>query len=707
MSTGLNAAVAAILLATAVAAHARVKYPETRKDFVVEDYHGVPVADPYRWLEDDNAPEVKAWVEAQNAVTAAYLERLPARDALRRRLTELWNYERFGVPARRGGRYFYSRNDGLQSQSVLFVAEALDAEPRVLIDPNTLAADGTVSLTGTAITEDARLIAFGVARSGSDWQEWRVRNVDTGEDLPDVIRWVKFSGVSWLKDGSGFFYSRFAEPPPGEELKGVLRNQKLYFHRLGTDQSADRLVYERPDQPEWTFNGRVTEDGDYLVIYVSHGTDPKNRVYYQDLTRPGSPVVKLLDDFDASYNFVDNDGPVFWFHTDLDAPRGRVIAVDIRRPERAQWREVIPQAAETLQGVGTLHQMFVAGYLRDAQSQFKFFRLDGQFVREVALPGIGTAGGFGGRRDDRDTFYQFTSFTVPSRVYRYDAETGVSTLWRQPTVAFNPDDFETRQVFYTSKDGTRVPMFITHKKGLKLDGRNPTLLYGYGGFNISLTPAFSVTWLAWMELGGVFAQPNLLGGGEYGEEWHRAGTKLQKQNVFDDFIAAAEWLIANRYTRPSKLAIAGGSNGGLLVGAAMTQRPELFGAALPAVGVMDMLRFHKFTIGWAWTSDYGSSDNAGEFPALYAYSPYHNLRRGTRYPATLVTTADHDDRVVPAHSFKFAARLQEMHRGARPVLIRIETKAGHGAGKPTAKLIEEAADRLAFLVRELGVKVAE
>ncbi|MFN0068011.1 MAG: prolyl oligopeptidase family serine peptidase [Limisphaerales bacterium] len=699
--------VVAALLAAGLAAHARLKYPETRKLDVVEDYHGVKVADPYRWLEDDNAPEVKAWVEAQNAVTSAFLEGIPERDALRRRLTTLWNYERYGIPAHRAGRYFYTRNDGLQNQSVLYVTESLEAAPRVLIDPNTLATDGTVSLTGTALTDDARLIAYGVARSGSDWQEWRVRDVATATDLPDVIKWVKFSGVSWLKDGGGFFYSRYAEPAPGEELKGVLRNQKLYFHKLGTDQSADRLVYERPDQPEWSFNGQVTDDGKYLIISVGHGTDPKNRLFYQELTRPDAPVIELLNDFDASYNFVDNDGPVFWFHTDLDAPRGRVIAIDTRTPARTEWKELIPEAKETLQGAGTLNQMFVASYLKDAQSQFKFFTLDGKFVREVELPGIGTAGGFAGRRDERETFYLFTSFTVPGRVFRYDAGTGQSTLWRQPRLEFSPDDFETKQVFYTSKDGTRVPMFITHRKGLKLNGRNPTLLYGYGGFNISLTPAFSVTWLAWMELGGVFAQPSLRGGGEYGETWHKAGTKLQKQNVFDDFIAAAEWLIENDYTRPSKLAIAGGSNGGLLVGAAMTQRPDLFGAALPAVGVMDMLRFHKFTIGWAWTSDYGSSDNAGEFPALYAYSPYHNLKPGARYPATMVTTADHDDRVVPAHSFKFAARLHEMHRGSDPVLIRIDTKAGHGAGKPTAKLIEEAADRLAFLVRALKAKVPE
>jgi len=676
----------------------------TARTNVVETLHGVPIEDPYRWLEDDNSAETKAWVTAENAVTFAYLEQIPQRPAIKDRLTQLWNYERYGVPSKQGGRYFYAKNDGLQNQSVLYVAESLEAEPRVLLDPNTLAKDGTVALTGTAVSEDGSLMAYGVAVAGSDWQEWHVRDVQTGVDRPDHLQWVKFSSASWTKDGKGFFYSRYDEPTEEQRLTKVNYFQKLYYHRLGTPQTEDTLVYHRPDQKEWGFGGTVTDDGHYLVITVTQGTDPKNRVFYKDLQTPDAPVVELLNDFDASYNFVDNDGPVFWFHTDLQAPRGRVIAIDTRAPARTNWKELIPQAAETIQGVNAVNQQCFVNYLRDASTQVRVFGLDGQPVREVTLPGLGSAGGFGGKRSDIETFYSFTSFNTPAVIYRYDAATGTSTVFRQPKVAFNPDDYETRQVFYASKDGTRVPMFISHKKGLKPNGRTPTLLYGYGGFNISLTPAYSVANLVWMEMGGIYALPNLRGGGEYGEDWHQPGTKLRKQNVFDDFIAAAEWLIANKYTRPDKLAISGGSNGGLLVGACMTQRPDLFGACLPAVGVMDMLRFHKFTIGWAWTSDYGSPDNADEFAALAKYSPYHNLKPGVRYPATLVTTADHDDRVVPAHSFKFAARLQEVHRGDNPVLIRIETKAGHGAGKPTAKLIEEAADRLAFLVRTLDVK---
>jgi prolyl oligopeptidase len=678
-------------------------YPVTARTNVVDILHGVRIEDPYRWLEDDNAPETKAWVEAQNRVTFGFLERIPRRGAIKDRLTQLWNYERYNVPTKQGGRYFFARNDGLQNQAVLYVAESLDATPRVLLDPNALAADGTVALTGSAVSEDGRLMAYGVAVAGSDWQEWRVRDVGTGNDLPDHVRWVKFSGASWTKDGQGFFYSRYDEPTAEQRLTRVNYFQKLYYHRLGTPQSEDALVYHRPDQKEWGFSGNVTDDGRYLIITVSQGTDPKNRVFYKDLQTPDAPVVELLNDFDASYNFVDNDGPVFWFHTDLAAPRGRVIAIDTRAPARANWKELIPEAAETIQGVSALNQQFFVNYLQDAHTQVKVFDLAGRFVREVELPGLGTAGGFGGKRTDTETFYSFTSFTTPAVIYRHDAATGASTVFRRPQVAFDPARYETRQVFYRSKDGSRVPMFISHKKGLRLNGRNPTLLYGYGGFNISLTPAFSVANLVWMEMGGVYAQPNLRGGGEYGEEWHQAGTKLRKQNVFDDFIAAAEWLIAHRYTSRQHLASAGGSNGGLLVGACMTQRPELFAAALPAVGVLDMLRFHKFTIGWAWTSDYGSPDDPEEFAALRAYSPYHNLKPGGRYPATLITTADHDDRVVPAHSFKFAARLQECHAGGPPVLIRIETKAGHGAGKPTTKLIEEAADRLAFLVAILRV----
>ena len=695
----------ALTVASCSTVPSKFNYPATAKTNVVEYYHGTLVADPYRWLEDDNSPQTKAWVAAENKVTFAHLHAIPGRAAIHARLTQLWNYERFDVPFKAGGRYFYSRNDGLQNQSVLYTVDALDARPRVLLDPNGLAKDGTVALAGLAISEDGNWLAYGTSAAGSDWEEWRVREVRTGSDLPDRLQWVKFSGASWKKDGSGFFYSRYAAPQSGDTLKGVNKFQKLYFHKLGTEQAADELVYERPDQPDWFFGGGVTEDGRYLIITVNQGTDRKNRVLYRDLTSPGAPVVELLMDFDASYDFIGNDGATFWFKTDLDAPRSRVIAIDVRQPQRSNWQEIIPPSLDTLSGVGVLNHQFIASYLQDAHTAVKVFTLDGRLVREVALPGLGTADGFGGKPGDTESFYSFTSFTTPGTIYRYDATTGTSTVFRAPKVDFDASAYETKQVFYTSKDGTRVPMFLVHKRGLKLDGTNPTLLYGYGGFDISLTPSFSVSWVAWLEMGGVFALANLRGGGEYGEDWHQAGTKLRKQNVFDDFIAAAEWLVAHQYTSPKKLAIQGGSNGGLLVGACLTQRPDLFGAAMPAVGVMDMLRFHKFTIGWAWCDDYGSSDNAAEFKALYAYSPYHNLKPGVKYPSTLITTADHDDRVVPAHSFKFAARLQEYHAGKNPVLIRIETKAGHGDGKPTAKEIEENTDELSFLKQELGIKL--
>ncbi len=700
------AALAVLLAGCATLAtvkHPQLSYPVTRTTNVVDNYHGTEVTDSYRWLEDDNSAETKAWVEAQNQVTYGYLGTLPLRAPLKHRMTALYNFERFGVPSRQGGRYFFQKNDGLQNQSVLYVADSLDAAPRTLLDPNTLTADGTVALKGYAFSDDGARMAYGLSTAGSDWEEFRVRDVATAQDTGDVLKWVKFSGIAWAKDGSGIYYSRYDEPTEANRLTKVNEFQKLYFHKLGTPQSADELVYERKDQPKWGLGGDVTEDGRYLIIEVRQGTDVKNRVFYRDLGQPGSKVVELLNDFDASYNFVGNDGPVFFFLTDLNAPRGRFVAIDTTKPDRANWRELIPQSDATLTSVGFVGERFVAHFLRDARSQVKLFARDGSLQREVTLPGIGSAGGFGGKRSDTETFYSFTSFTTPGRVYRYDFATGASTLWRQPKVDFNPDAYEVKQVFYASKDGTKVPMFITHKKGVKLDGKNPALLYAYGGFNISLTPSFSVANLAWMELGGIYAVPNLRGGGEYGEEWHQAGTKLRKQNVFDDFIAAAEWLIANKYTAPDHLAISGGSNGGLLVGACLAQRPDLYGACLPAVGVMDMLRFQKFTIGWAWTSDYGSSDNADEFKALYAYSPLHNLKPGTCYPPTLVTTADHDDRVVPAHSFKFAARLQAVQGCRNPALIRIESKAGHGAGKPTAKIIEEAADKLAFIGEQLGV----
>ena len=678
-------------------------YPVARKGDQVDDYHGVKVADPYRWLEDLDSEETRKWVEEQNKLTFGYLAEIPARTTIKERLTKLWNFEKYGVPFKEGNRYFYTRNSGLQNQSVLYSVNSLEAQPQVLIDPNTLSADGTVALSGTAVSNDGKLLAYSLSASGSDWQEWKVRDVGTGKDLTDHLKWVKFSNASWTRDGGGFFYARYDEPK-SDSLKATNYFQKLYFHKIGSPQSEDVLVYERPDQKDWLFDGSVSRDGNYLIITAFQGTDVKTRVYYKDLRTNDGSVVKLLDDFDASYTFVGNDGNRMWFLTDVGAPRGKIIEINTAQPDRNNWKILVPESKETLQAVTVVNHKLIANYLKDAYTQVKIFDTTGKFIREVEFPTIGSAEGFGGEPDDRETFYSFTSFTVPATIYRYDVETGKSTVFRQPKVDFNPANFETKQVFYSSKDGTKVPMFITYKKGLKLDGNNPTYLYGYGGFNISLTPAFSVGGLVWMEMGGVFAQPNLRGGGEYGEDWHQAGMKLKKQNVFDDFITAAEWLIANKYTSTPKLAISGGSNGGLLVGAALTQRPDLFGAALPAVGVMDMLRFQKFTIGWAWVSDYGSSDNADEFKALYAYSPLHNIKPGTKYPPTLVTTADHDDRVWPGHSFKFAAALQAAQAGSAPVLIRIETKAGHGAGKPTSKIIEESADRYAFLVRTLNMK---
>jgi prolyl oligopeptidase len=679
-----------------------LNYPPSYPDpTVVDIYHGQAVPDPYRWLEDLDSEQTRAWIEAQNHLTFNYLQQIPARQRIRERLTQLWNYEKYSQPFKEGGRYFYFKNDGLQNQSVLYTQESLEGQARVLLDPNTFSEDGTVALAGIAISRDGRYLAYGLSRSGSDWQEWKVRDIETGEDLPDHLRWVKFSGASWTLDGQGFFYSRYDEPAPGSEYESANYFQKLYYHRLGTPQSEDVLVYHRPDQKEWGFAGGVTEDGNYLIISVWRGTDPKNLIFYKDLRDPQSPVVELIREFEAEYSFVGNDGSRFWLLTDCQAPRRRLVAIDLEQPDQVQ--EVIPEAEETLQGVSLINNQFVASYLKDAHTQIKTFALDGSYLGEIPLPGLGSASGFGGKRYDTETFYTFTSFTTPPTIYRYDFTSGTSTLFRQPQVDFDPQAYEVQQVFYTSKDGTRIPMFLVHRRGLARTGDHPTLLYGYGGFGISLTPSFSVGLVAWLEMGGVYAQPSLRGGGEYGEEWHQAGTKLNKQKVFDDFIAAAEWLIAHGYTNPAKLAISGGSNGGLLVGACLVQRPELFAAALPAVGVFDMLRFHKFTIGWAWISEYGSPENPEEFKALYAYSPLHNLKPGTAYPATLITTADHDDRVVPAHSFKFAAALQAAQGGSQPILIRIDTKAGHGAGKPTSKLIEEAADRWAFLVQVLGI----
>jgi len=678
------------------------RYPSAPRLGHVDTMHGVEVADPYRWLEDPDAATTRLWIERQNELSFGYLEDISERSMVTQRLTELWNYERWGIPFEEGGKYFVTRNDGLQDQSVLYVMDSLTSTPRVLIDPNTFSEDGTVSLAGSSVSDDGRLIAYSKSDGGSDWREVFVRDVRTGEDLDDHLKWVKFSGLSWKKDGSGFYYSRYDEPKGQGQLQAVNRFQKLFFHEIGTPQSEDRLIYHEPNEPEHGFGGSVTDDGDYLIISVWKGTERKNKVYYQDLRSESDEIVKLINEFEASFSFVGNEGTDFFFFTDLDAPRGRLIAIDTRFPRKENWRTVIPQTRDTLRSVNLVGDRFLASYLKDAHTQVAVRDLDGNLVNEVDLPTIGTAGGFNGDRDDTETFYTFTSFTTPGSIYRYDLATGESRLWRQPDVDFDADRYVTKQVFYRSKDGTKVPMFITHRKDIELDGQNPTLLYGYGGFNIPIVPSFSVSRSVWLEMGGVYAVANLRGGGEYGKEWHDAGRLKNKQNVFDDFIAAAEWLIDNDYTSTPKLAISGRSNGGLLVGAVMTQRPDLFGACLPGVGVLDMLRFHKFTIGWAWVSDYGSPDDPEMFPILYDYSPYHNLEEGTCYPPTLIITADRDDRVVPAHSFKFAAALQDAQSCENPVLIRIETRSGHGSSS-LSKRIEEAADEMSFLVRTLGM----
>ncbi len=680
----------------------KFNYPKPPTSDQTDDYHGAKVADPYRPLEDLDAPATGQWIEAENKITFDYLEKIPERNRINKRLTALWDYEKFGIPFKEGDNYFFSKNSGLQNQSVFYFASSLPGEPRALIDPNTLSADGTVALSGTAVPENGKLVAYGLATAGSDWQEWKVREIDSGKDREDHLKWIKFSTASWDHDGTGFFYSRY-DAPNAEELKQTNYFHKVYYHKVGTPQEQDPLIYERKDHKDWLFNATVTDDGNYLIINVSQGTDPKNRVFYKDLKQSDSKVVELLNKQDAAYNFIDNDGPVFWFKTDLNAPRARIVAIDVRKPE--EIKELVPQSADKLENVSVVGERFVAGYLKDAQSVVRLFELNGKPAGVIPLAGIGTAGGFTGKRHDIETFYSFVSFTAPPTIYRYDFRTRESSVLFGPKSDFKSDDYTTEQVFYKSKDGTKVPMFITYRKGMEKNGNNPTLLTGYGGFNISNVPSFSPANATWLEMGGVYAVANLRGGGEYGQEWHLSGTKLRKQNVFDDFIAAGEWLIANKYTSTPKLAISGRSNGGLLVGAVLNQRPDLWGATLPGVGVMDMLRFQKFTIGWAWASDYGSSDNAEEFKAIRKYSPLHNIKQGGKYPPTLIVTADHDDRVFPAHSFKFAAALQKGQAGDAPILIRIETRAGHGAGKPTAKIIEDVTDNWAFLVKNLGMKI--
>jgi prolyl oligopeptidase len=695
---------AAIAAATMTASAPAPRPPETRRGDVVDDHFGTKVPDPYRWLEDDHAPETEAWVRAQNEVTRAFLDAVPERAAIRERLTRLWDHERHSTPVKRGGRCFYSRNSGLQDQPVLYVAEGCDAHGRVLLDPNALSADGTVALASVAPSEDGKLLAYALQEAGSDWVIWRVRDVATGADRPDLLRWSKFGGASWLHDGSGFFYARFPAPAEGAEKTGVTRNQQIWFHRLGTPQGDDRLVYERPDQPEWYLGADVSDDGRLLVVTAWRGTNPESAVFVAELAAPGWKLVPLLDRMDATYDVVGNDGDVLYVLTNKDAPRRRVVAIRRDAPG-APWRTVVPEGGrrDVLDEVVHVGGRLVATWMRDARSAVEIWSTAGKRLRAVKLPDLGSVGGVSGRADDPEAFFAFTSFTTPPAVQRLDAASGRTRVFRAPEVGFDPARYETRQVFYASRDGTKIPMFLVHRKGLARDGKAPALLYGYGGFNVSLTPFFSPSQLVWLELGGVFALPNLRGGGEYGHAWYDAGRLARKQNVFDDFIAAAEWLVANGYTSPARLAVNGGSNGGLLVGAVTTQRPELFGAAIPEVGVLDMLRFHRFTVGWGWTSDYGSAETKEGFEVLMAYSPLHRIRPGTRYPATLVLTADHDDRVVPAHSHKFTAALQAAQGGDAPVLTRIQTRAGHGAGTPTRVKIEERADVFAFLVRVFGL----
>jgi prolyl oligopeptidase len=682
-----------------------VPHPKTRWTDHTDVLHGTTVADPYRWLEDSNSDEVRRWIGAQNRFTSAHLEQIPARARILKRMRELYDYDRFGLPRKRGGRYFFTRQTGLQNQPVLCWSASAGSEPTVLLDPNELSDDGTVALTSWEPSKDGCLLAYGLASSGSDWQEWRVRDVETGCDLDDHLTWVRYTVPAWTHDAAGFFYSRYDKPAEGLELKATTDGQKFCYHRIGADQAQDAIIYERRDHPDWGFQGEVTADGQYLVISVWTGSLWETGLLVKDLTRPSSGVEELLLGFDARYTFVGSDGPLFYLLTDLDAPNYRVVALDVRHSNRSSWREIIPQGRDALQIARLVGGKLLGVYLHDVHSLLIVHDRSGQRVAEVSLPRMGTVAEIEGHPEDSEVYYSYTDFSTPATIYRYETTTGTSTTFVQPSLPFDPSKYVTEQVVYTSKDGTPVRMFITQSRDLQGRGPAPTYLYGYGGFDVALTPFFTVRPLSWLELGGRFAVANIRGGGEHGKAWHEAGTKANKQNVFDDFISAAEYLIDNHYTTRDKLAIGGWSNGGLLVGACMTQHPELFGACLPGTGVLDMLRFHKFTIGWAWTRDYGSPDDPEQFKSLLAYSPYHNVRAGTHYPPTLITTSDHDDRVFPAHSYKFAAALQAAQAGDAPILLRVETKAGHGLGKPVSKAIEEYADRWAFLVHHLHMDV--
>jgi prolyl oligopeptidase len=681
----------------------KYKYPEAMKQDVVEDYHGTKVADPYRWLEDPDSKETVAWVTQENELTRAYIDTYAAREGIEDRLKTLFDYERYSLPSRQGDRYFFSKNDGLQNQSVLYMVKSLTGEPVVVLDPNALSADGTVALTGTSYTEDGTLLAYGLSSAGSDWQEIHIRDVDAGKDFDEVLKWCKFASVAWKHDKSGFWYNRFpGEGEPGHEEQGT--RSRVCWHRLGTPQSEDVIVYQDEKNIELGFAPVASHDGRYVVLYVYHGTDPKNGVYYKTQDG-GEEFIRLIEHDLAMFNPIDNVESTVYVHTDLDASKGRIIAIDLNNPAREHWKEIIPEKDEVIDGVSLVNDELVITYSHDAHHALMLFKLDGTPDREIPLPTVGTVGGTTGIRTDREMFYSFTSYTYPTSSFRYDFATGKSEVFRAAKVEFDPTQYETKQVFYPSRDGTKIPMFITTRKDVKLNGKNPTLLYGYGGFNISMTPSFSAARLVWLENGGVFAVACLRGGNEYGEEWHQQGVLDRKQNVFDDFIAAGEYLIKEKFTNKKLLVIQGGSNGGLLTAAVTVQRPDLWGAVLCQVPVIDMLRYHKFTIGKYWVSDYGNAEeNPEHFAFMYKYSPLHNVKPGVKFPPMLITSADTDDRVVPAHAKKFAATVQAADGGDNPILLRVETKAGHGGGKPTSKQIEEQADIYSFVFKTLGIK---
>ena len=704
---GLVPLIAALSLGSLSAARVKpmpIEYPKTERVDLVESQFGIPVADPYRWLENDVRTDsrVHDWVTAENAVTEAYLDQLPGRAFFRKRIKQIFDFERFGVPEKKGGRYFYSKNNGLQNQAVLYVRDTLDAAPRLLIDPNSWSKDGATALAEWVASEDGRKLLYSVQDGGTDWRTLKVLDVDTRRALDDEVKWVKYSGLAWAKDGSGFYYSRFPEPESSDQFQSLNENHAIYFHRLGTQQGADTLIFAEPDRPKLNNSAEVSDDGRWLIVSGSQGTDEAYDITLIDLTRPGATPLRFVTGLKDNWHYLGNRGDIFYWSTNRGAPRLRIVATDIRRPV-GDLREIVPEDTATLDGASIVGDRLIASYMVDAKTEIRTFDLDGKPKGIVALPGIGTAAGFDGDPGDPETFFAFTSFNYPTTIFRYDSATGATEIFAQPKVAFDPSEIAVEQRFYASKDGTRIPIFLVHRKDRPLTAAAPTLLYGYGGFNVSLTPAFSVTQLAWVEQGGVFALANLRGGGEYGKAWHDAGRLANKQNVFDDFIAAAEYLIAQGITTNDQLAINGGSNGGLLVGAVVNQRPDLFAAALPAVGVMDMLRFDRFTAGRYWVDDYGYPSKEADFRRLYAYSPYHNIRSGADYPAILVTTADTDDRVVPGHSFKYAAALQAADIGDRPHLIRIETRAGHGSGKPTDKIIDEYADMWAFIAQWTGM----